>query len=132
MEFKDPEKLVQELNASTRKMVEGINKNVKELTESRSLKELAENVQEDFTEIHDLTKKMRKDNMNDVYSKVLKKTEDLQEKIQKFHDFIENSVNESAESVSKEETVEEGSAEEPVKETTVEDALGEPLNENNQ
>lgn len=39
--------------------------------------------------------------------KVLEKTEDLQEKVQKFHDFVQNSVDKSAEDVVVDEIVEE-------------------------
>lgn len=106
MELKDPRKIAEELNSSTKKIVDGINKNVKELTESKSIKELVENVQEDFTEIHDLTKKMYENNIDDVRIKVLEKTEKLQEKLQKFHDFVENSTNETEETIAEELTEE--------------------------
>lgn len=115
MELKDPRKLAEELNSSTQKMMEGFNKNVKELAGSKSIKEFVENVQEDITEIQDLTKKMYENNMDEARSKVLEKTEELQEKLQKFHDYMENPSNESTEEVIV-ETVEESTIE-PVEES---------------
>ncbi len=95
VELKDSKNIAEEWNASAQKVTENINKNVKELTESKSLQELEKNVQEDFKEIQELTKKMHEKNIHEICSKMLKKTEDLQQKIQKFHEFIENSANET-------------------------------------
>ena len=44
---------------------------------------------------------------NNVRSKILDKTEAVQEKIQKFHDFVQNSADESADAVGADETSEE-------------------------
>ncbi len=73
--------------------------------------------------------KIQKRYMSEVCSKVLNKTEELQQKIQKFHDFIENSVNELKEPEAKEGTDAEEAEE--TEETTVEGTLGEELNESN-
>ncbi len=45
-------------------------------------------------------------------SKVLNKTEEVQEKVQKFHDFLQNSIKESNEATCVDETVEESVEEE--------------------
>ena len=100
MELKDPRKLAEEWNSSTLKFAEGINKSLKELAGSKNLKEFVENVQDDISEIQDLTKKMYENNVDEARAKVLEKTEALQEKLQKFHEYMEQPSKETTENSS--------------------------------
>lgn len=65
---------------------------------------------------------------DDVRSKVLEKTEAVQEKVQKFHDFVQNPSDESVDSVFVDETTEATTPTEAGEET---DAINDEITEEN-